>query len=608
MMKPGGSLSKECRRFMPPRFLIKTALLGGQALVAGQGLALQQYERLHAALRQRAGSAAAALFAEPVTTWGTEAPGEISWYSEVEGVGTPFATMPADRRAVLEVRLRQQIAMLGPLLDDQEIGPLLRAALCIRSMDSLFAVGDQLVLTEWGMAPDGARPGRDPAALLQASPLAGFMTAAPPPRPAVAAASAAPVLPVPPPMATVPRPAAARALSAAWFAIPAALALAAIFLAIGYWRGALLAADRAANRPNTVSVLDEEAGKRALRDQEQLNAALEKQIEDRRKLLAGNVCVADPATLPRLGPNQAAAPPAAVVPPPPGGQPFQGNLADLLKQGIVMVLVPGAENSLSVGTGFFVTPELIVTNRHVIEGARDGKVAVINVRLGHLLRGTVVASTPNSDIGSLDVALLRVEPQVGIQPLAFTKVAAELDPVIAAGYPALITRSDAGMQRLLQDGDLTAAPQLVLTDGRIQAIQTSPGGVMIMPHGAAISGGNSGGPLVDGCGRVVGINTFIRSDTEAAAHANYAEKSDSVLPFLVANGAAVVEVGGPCSPGAPAAPATPPAVVTPAALAPTTPAPTTATPATPAPATPAPLAATPAPATPAPASPAPSTR
>ena len=222
-----------------------------------------------------------------------------------------------------------------------------------------------------------------------------------------------------------------------------------------------------------------------------------------------------------------------------------------------MVLVQKPDGSLEIGTGFFVTPTLIATNRHVIEDGRAGRIVVVNVKLEHPLAAQVTAATPNSDIGSLDLALLKVAPQVGIQPLSFTTTVSELDLVIAAGYPALVTRAEGAMQRLLEQGDASAAPQLVMTDGRINAIQTSPEGVKIMPHGASVSGGNSGGPLVDACGRVVGINTFIRADSESAAHANFAQKTDSLLAFFRDNGAAVQDVPGPCAPGTPVVPLTP---------------------------------------------------
>ena len=355
--------------------------------------------------------------------------------------------------------------------------------------------------------------------------------------------------------------------------MPAALLVAALFLAIGVWQGARMVAARIAERSNTVQLFDEAAARDALQRQNEENAALERDIEERRRALGGNVCLIDPAQLPRLGPDRASVPPPAAVPPPPGAPPFQGNLAELLKQALVLILVPGHDDGLSLGSGFFVTPDLIATNRHVIEGAEDGRIFVISEKLGRAMKVELVAKTPSSDIGALDVALLRLTGGPAVQPLAMTTTVAQLDQVIAAGYPGLTIRADAATQRLLQGGDTTSAPAPILTDGRINAIQDSSGGIKIMPHSAAISGGNSGGPLADTCGRVVGVNTFITTDTEQTAHVNYAQKADAVIAFLRANGAAVNEVSGPCTPGAPGpqGAAAPPAAAATAPPAPPTP-------------------------------------
>lgn len=594
---------------MAPRFLLKTALVPGHALRTADGLVLDGYARLREVLASRFGSSAGELLAEPIATWssGTE-DSSISWYTDLAGTPAPLSSLPPERRAAVERVLRDTLGRLQILMADASIGPMLRRALCVRLADSIWVVGEQPVLTEWGVRPDGAETGADEATMLATSPLGRFLPVsggAPGAAPAPLAASVS-LQSVPPPVVSlppsarlpgagrgaVPVVASASRSRAGWFVVPVAIAVAGLFLALGYWRGSVLASQRAAARDNTVTVLgDEAAARRALAQQNELNATLERQVEERRRLLEGNVCTIDPATMPRLGPDRAAVPAPTVVPPPPGGAPFQGTLTDLLKQGIVMVVGGTADGNSSIGTGFFITPDTILTNRHVIEQTTPGKLYVVNVKLGRPLAATVVASTPNSDIGSLDAALLRVVPPNGVQPLSFTTVAAELDMVIAAGYPALVTNADAAMQRLLEQGDMTAAPQLIMTDGRINAIQTSQAGVMIMPHGANVSAGNSGGPLVDGCGRVVGINTFVRSDARSAAHANFAQKTNSLLPFLKQNGAAVTEVGGPCAPGSPAAPALPapsPAVPTPAAApqaavpgAPAQPGPATA-PATPA--------------------------
>ena len=564
---------------MAPRYIGKTSLAGLTAPQADGTPALAAYTRLQDLLRDRVGAAAANLFAEPVITWGNaEAPGSVSWYTELPGEPEPLGTLPPDRRASVETRLREIIARLHPLLDDPQAGPLLRSALAIRGTGSILALGGVPLLIDWGLAEPGPGSGADQAARASAW-AAPYLPAA-----ATAVTTAPHQTAAPPPQfspASRPPAGPPRARSAwDWALIPAAIVLAALFLGGGLWIGARMVAARVAFRPSTVNLLDEAAAQRALAQQKEANAALEKEIEARRALLAGNVCSPDPAQRPSLGPDrQAAVPPGAVAPAP--GQPFQGTLGQLLTQAVVLIIAPGAEGTSS-GTGFFIAPDTIVTNRHVIEGADPQKLLVTSKKLGRLTRVSVVAQTPDSEIGNADVAVLHVEGETGVQPLAFSTVAAPLDAVIAAGFPGLLLQSDEAFARL-KDGDASAVPEVILTDGKINAIQSAPGGLKIMPHSAAVSGGNSGGPLVDACGRVLGINTFITANREQVVHANYAQKTEGVLAFLKEKGVAASDVTTACTPGAPpavpAAPAAPAAPATPAAPAPITPA--TPTPASP---------------------------
>ncbi len=103
-------------------------------------------------------------------------------------------------------------------------------------------------------------------------------------------------------------------------------------------------------------------------------------------------------------------------------------------------------------------------------------------------------------------------------------------------------------------------------------MQTMQGAPVVI-HTAAINRGNSGGPLADRCGRIVGVNTFIRTDRETAYRADYALPSVTLLAFLQQNNVAARSEDNPCTPAAPSA--------------------------TPAPAAPAPAPAAPAPAAPA---------
>ena len=134
--------------------------------------------------------------------------------------------------------------------------------------------------------------------------------------------------------------------------------------------------------------------------------------------------------------------------------------------------------------------------------------------------------------GMPDFALLKLpEPVAGAQPLALTPTADKLLDVVAAGYPASVVQVEQGMQEL-QQGRLGTPPELVLTRGSISTIQRLENGLVVMPHSADISPGNSGGPLVDTCGRVVGINTFVSFATQVADRVKYAQKTESLLPWL----------------------------------------------------------------------------
>ncbi len=554
---------------MAPRFIGKTSLAGLHLVELDGQPVLQAHARLRELLQRRLGPAAAGLFAEPVVTApGPGNAGSVSWYAEAPGDGEPLAALSPDRRAPVEQRLRDALQQFGPLLADAEVGPLLRRALALASGNGLLAVGSVPVLTDWGLAADGSGSEEEIAARASAwtaeyasAPAAPLAPAAPQPD--------APPLPYAPAQPSRPAPApvpATRRAAWDWALIPAAVVGAALFLGIGLYAGARMVAARVAERPTAVALLNEQATREAMDRQRAQNAALEREIEARRRLLSADVCTLDPAQAPRLGPDRAAPVLPGAVVPPPGGQAFQGSLAELLTQAVVLIIAPssGPDGGVSTGSGFFVAPDLIATNRHVIEGADPGEIVVTSKKLGRTTRARIVAQTPNSEIGSPDIALLRVDGAPGIQPLAFSTTAAPLDQVIAAGFPGLLMQSDEAFARL-RSGDAAAMPEVILTDGRINAIQSAASGMRIIPHSAAVSGGNSGGPLADACGRVLGINTFITANREQVVHANYAQKSDGIVAFLRQSGANVSDLTGPCTPGAPPAPPVAPASVPPAA-------------------------------------------
>ena len=110
----------------------------------------------------------------------------------------------------------------------------------------------------------------------------------------------------------------------------------------------------------------------------------------------------------------------------------------------------------------------------------------------------------------------------------------KLAPVIAAGYPGLGLRDDAGFRRLLA-GDLAAAPDLNMNRGEIRSIQPL-GAITRLVHTADVLKGYSGGPLLDTCGRLVGVNTFIQVDQAQGGKLNNAVSTPDLVTFLQANG------------------------------------------------------------------------
>ena len=557
-----------------PRFILKTDLQGLEPVAVGGAAVLDADARLRALV----GPDRAALFAEPTVTWGNgRNAGSVSWYAEAAGDPVPMSALPPARRAVVEQRLAADLAALAPLMAD----PLLRGALVLAGPESILALDDRPVLTGWGLAPAGAL--RDPASRTQH--LRAVYGAALPPALAAEAASAAepprPVAPPPPPRAAAPPPPppppvapvaaaapAARATGSAWnwWLLPVGLLVAIIFLGLGFWLGWQLISDRIAQQRLVAHVADEPRITEQITRQRATNDALRTEIEQARAALAGDVCRPgdfglSPLTPPQITPVQ----PSAIPPPAPGQQAFQGTLIELLDQATVLVLGPLANGQgVGTGTGFVVAPGIIVTNAHVVANLDPARTYVVNRRLGRPRTVQVVAQTPDPAPGRTDFAILRLPPDApALSPLGLTRVASRLDPVIAAGFPQAIMQTDANFQALL-DGNIQSIPELAVTDGLVSAVQNLPSGLVVMPHTAAISRGNSGGPLVDRCGRVVGVNTFGFFNAEQGERVSYAQKVDSLLAFLAANGVTVAEVTGACTPatlapgGAPAPAAPPP--------------------------------------------------
>jgi S1-C subfamily serine protease len=219
------------------------------------------------------------------------------------------------------------------------------------------------------------------------------------------------------------------------------------------------------------------------------------------------------------------------------------QLVTYLETATALVAAIQTHGHASVRSGFFVSPDRLLTNRHVVDHAQ--RVLVTSRKLGHPYEARIVAITDRGAIGGADYALLEV-PGIAHAPLGFTIEIAKLQEVIAAGYPGVTISNDADFSAFAQ-GRANAAPDLVITRGEVNALQVNQAKVATIAHTALISEGNSGGPLVDRCGRVVGINSYIAQKTTVTG---FAIASRDLIEFLNRNGVNTAVNNAPCPGGA----------------------------------------------------------
>jgi S1-C subfamily serine protease len=140
----------------------------------------------------------------------------------------------------------------------------------------------------------------------------------------------------------------------------------------------------------------------------------------------------------------------------------------------------------TTGTGFLISESTVVTNRHVVETAGGGGVTV---QFADGAKGTGAVSGL-SDV--LDVALVRLSTPALALPLTWgdSDTLKSLDTVVAVGYPL----------------GFTGPPSLA--KGYVSRMLKAQNGVPLIQTDAAVNEGNSGGPLLNECGAVVGLITL----------------------------------------------------------------------------------------------------
>lgn len=251
----------------------------------------------------------------------------------------------------------------------------------------------------------------------------------------------------------------------------------------------------------------------------------------------------DKTPLPPQTPRDTSIPPAlnGTTPPPaadlpPIDTPAPTTVGEMMEQATVFILSTTGQGT-NLGTGFFVAPGIVVTNQHVI-GSSSQKIMVGNESMKGMRPATLIAMT---DSNNRDYAILQVPGTEGKTPvLAIGDIAKRTERISTWGYPGLIIDVDPKLQALLK-GDTTSVPSVVFTEGVVSTIlDNSPAFIM---HTAQISQGNSGGPMIDAKGTVLGINTLIRVTSKSNAQANIALAGNDLKKFLKENGITPTEPG-----------------------------------------------------------------
>jgi len=220
---------------------------------------------------------------------------------------------------------------------------------------------------------------------------------------------------------------------------------------------------------------------------------------------------------------------------------FHQGLLPRLKLATVFVLV-GEVNPDGIftpgrsGSGFAITPDgLIITNRHVVQ---DNSQVLVVFNCGSPAAVAQPAEVALAEL-PVDLALLRVEApdHLPVLRLADSNQVVETDRAWALGYPLGVNLevilNQAGYQ-LNENG-----PEVSVREGTITAVRhDSDGRVKLLEHNCNIAPGNSGGPLVDHQGRVIGVNTLGFGGKGPAEVTNFAIPSRVVAKFVRA-------VGGP---------------------------------------------------------------
>jgi S1-C subfamily serine protease len=176
----------------------------------------------------------------------------------------------------------------------------------------------------------------------------------------------------------------------------------------------------------------------------------------------------------------------------------------------------GGRGGSGSGSGFFFTPDgLLLTNSHVVEGAREFAITTAEGEHGF---AELIGDDPDSDL-----AVLRASSRAAAS-LSFARSSA-----VKIGQIAIAIGNPLGFEQTVTAGVVSATGRsLRARSGRLieNVIQTD----------AALNPGNSGGPLIDSRGLVIGVNTAIIQGAQGICFATASDTARWVLTQLLTQG------------------------------------------------------------------------
>ncbi|MFH8978064.1 trypsin-like peptidase domain-containing protein [Streptomyces sp. NPDC017890] len=198
------------------------------------------------------------------------------------------------------------------------------------------------------------------------------------------------------------------------------------------------------------------------------------------------------------------------------------GIADRALPGVVTLHVSGGD-AAGTGTGFVLDDRgHILTNNHVVEPAGSGGEITVTFNSGDTAEATVVGRD-----GGYDLAVVKVKGVSGLtpMPLGNSDNVRVGDPVVAIGAPFDLAGT--------VTSGIISAKERPITAGGEEGDGSDVSYVDALQTDAPINPGNSGGPLLDAQGRVIGINSAIRSAGSGDAEPDGGQAGSIGLGFAI---------------------------------------------------------------------------